>query len=1091
MSSLVQIPPILPGLHHFDDSNVELFFGRKRQVEDLLSIIQEGRFIGIVGPEGAGKTSLIKAGLIPALKNGFTGAAGKKWYFCYCRPGITPIENLASALSEKNVLGAQEKDSLEMDDEIVKLMRKDHSGILNALKKYSFSRDGNLLIIIDQFEDIFDFDFDSVKKDKTRLVWEQEIALFFNNIAKAIASKDASVYVLISMQSDFIPLLYNYRVLHEHISKGLYSIPNFRQDDFHHIIRGSLLHSGYKITDDALNYIEKEYDQDLKNLPMVQLLLKKIQLAYPHEDAEEPKELTLSNIKKLGKLNRIVEKDLDQYFNQLPKDDKQVIELLFRNITQPGDGLKMKKPRTLKEINDVVIVEKNELVRVITDLKNNQDGILDVIEPYQKNVSHFKEAYISDSAVINLSNNHLIKKWPNLLRWIAEEEESKETYLRLSKSALLFEQGGTSYLRPPELDILIKWHRKKVDPDDKMIDQSKQHHKNSIDELKMWADQINTWNKNSIDELKIWADQFNRHYNISIDYLKKSNQTYLEEVERKEEERKAELKKERKVRNLAIIGTLILCLVFGSIYIRVNYLKSTAEEKTIEAEEEKNIAKTLEAKANLASKIAKQNEEIAKQERNEANNFRVMADTAAARANRSLNNENKAKVEVLRANNKMKDLLKTANALALSEAKEKRNALAAKQKEEEAKNSEVLLRKLESAKANILALNNRLSYEKFDSEKEKIDFAKEVVAAYQNLDTLSLKSDDHRLMPNNSLYNLLTQVEYKILENTSQLESKYFVAGGTKGVGLRSIDLINGNKIIAAGDSNILINYAVNTGNIQKVRPKLNKKRIRKVTFVDENKVVYTNVTGGIYLMDLSKSTEKKLKEDGQNAEFPINDLIVSNEKIYTVFNGNLVHYGTNNFESANLPLKSVENIYELNSEKIFVKTSQGPFLLDTKSMAITPIVLTPEKEAGGSPKISAAVASENKVFFGTDDGKIWIYDNPKGSFLNLKSPSIVFAHKSRVTALEYDNKTNQLFTASLDKTAKIFDLSIKDIKKMNELVVKIEGFDKWIWDFVLVPQKNSNNKLYTVDEKGMLMKWDTQAGALFTKIDAWVNQKK
>jgi WD40 repeat protein len=352
--------------------------------------------------------------------------------------------------------------------------------------------------------------------------------------------------------------------------------------------------------------------------------------------------------------------------------------------------------------------------------------------------------------------------------------------------------------------------------------------------------------------------------------------------------------------------------------------------------------------------------------------------------------------------------------------------------------------------------------------------------------------EDGKILPNNSLYSLLTQVEYKILENTSQLESKYFVVDkSTIGAGLRSIDLINGNKIIAAGDENVLINYAVNTGNIQKVIPKLNKKRIRKVTFVDENKVVFTNVTGGIYLMDLSNSTDQKLKEDGQNAEFPINDLIVSNEKIYTVFNGNLVQYGTKNFESANLPLKSVENIYELNSEKIFVKTSQGPFLLDTKSMAITPIVLAPEKETGGSPKISAVVASENKVFIGTDDGKIWIYDNPKGTFLNLRNPWTIFAHKSRVTALEYDFKSNQLFTASLDKTAKIFDFSIENRDKIRAQVVKIEGFDKWIWDFVLVSPKNSNTKLYTVDEKGMLMRWDTQADALFKKIDSWVKQNK
>jgi len=1047
MSSLVQIPSVLPGLHHFDDSNLELFFGRKRQVDDLLSIIQEGRFIGIVGPEGAGKTSLIKAGLVPALKNGFTGAAGRDWSFCYCRPGITPIENLASALSEKYVLGDQEKGSLEMDDEIVKLMRKDHSGILNAVSKYSISGDGNLLIIIDQFEDIFDL----AEKGKVGLAWEQEIALFLNNIAKAIASKNTSIYVLISMQSDFIPLLYNFRVLHEHISKGLYSVPNFRQDDFHHIISGSLLHLGYKITDDALNYIEEGFNQDLRNLPMVQLLLKKIQLTYPHEDAEVLTELTLSNIKKFGELEGIVEKDLDQYFNQLPIFDQQVLELLFRNITQPGEGLKMKKPRTLKEINDVIGVEKNELVRVITDLKNKEEAILDVIEPYQKNVSHFKEAYISDSAVINLSNNHLIKNWPNLIRWIAEEKESTDTYIRLSESAKLFQQGQTGYLRPPDLDLVMAWFDK-------------------------------------VQPKKIWADQFNQHYRMSIDYLLESNETYIEELEQKEAERKEELRKARKRQLFLIVVVGIVSLFCAFAFFQKYKANQATEAAKISADNAEIAKKTADNAAKLAEierKNAIANERSARLEKIKADSATIQALRAEQEAKRSeeIAKSEKSRAEV-QAENARKSM-EIAN-------RETDKATVAQKEAEESQRKEKLLKQLESAKARILALNNRLSYEKFDSEKDKLDFAKEVVAAYQKLDTLSRETEDGKILPNNSLYNLLTQVEYKILENTSQLASKYFVVDKSKiGAGLRSIDIINNNKIIAGGDENVLINYSVSTGNIQPIIPQLNKKRIRKVAFVDENKVVFTNVTGGIYLMDLSNSTEQKLKEDGQNAEFPINDLIVSNEKIYTVFNGNLVQYGTKNFETANLPLKSVENIYELNSGKIFVQTSQGSFLLDTKSMAITPIVLAPEKETGGSPKISAVVASENKVFIGTDDGKIWIYDNPKGTFSTLKNPWIIFAHKSRVTALEYDIKTNQLFTASLDKTAKIFDFSIENRDKIRAQVVKIEGFDKWIWDFVLVSPKNSNTKLYTVDEKGMLMRWDTEADALFKKIDAWVKQKK
>ena len=64
---------ILPGLSPFTAAQQKLFLGRKRQVDDLLSIMQSSRFIGVVGQAGSGKTSLIQAGLIPALERGFDG----------------------------------------------------------------------------------------------------------------------------------------------------------------------------------------------------------------------------------------------------------------------------------------------------------------------------------------------------------------------------------------------------------------------------------------------------------------------------------------------------------------------------------------------------------------------------------------------------------------------------------------------------------------------------------------------------------------------------------------------------------------------------------------------------------------------------------------------------------------------------------------------------------------------------------------------------------------------------------------------------------------------------------------------------------
>jgi WD40 repeat protein len=257
------------------------------------------------------------------------------------------------------------------------------------------------------------------------------------------------------------------------------------------------------------------------------------------------------------------------------------------------------------------------------------------------------------------------------------------------------------------------------------------------------------------------------------------------------------------------------------------------------------------------------------------------------------------------------------------------------------------------------------------------------------------------------------------------------------------------------------------------------------VKFIDENTVAFTNIAGKIFIINLSTLEEKLIKDFNSNV--PLNDLIVSNEKLFTTFNGSIVQIGLKNYETTILPLKGVNQIFELNTQKIFATTAQGSFILDTKSLELQPIAVPSFN--GQSPTISSIELSASKVFMGTDDGRIWVYDNPKGTFMNLKNPWNFTAHRSRITALEYDLKTNQLFTASLDKTSKIYDFTFDDRLKIQALSVKIEGFEKWIWDFVLISKENIDPQLFTVDEKGMLMKWNTQASDIFKKIENWNNQ--
>jgi chemotaxis protein CheY-P-specific phosphatase CheC len=85
---------------------------------------------------------------------------------------------------------------------------------------------------------------------------------------------------------------------------------------------------------------------------------------------------------------------------------------------------------------------------------------------------------------------------------------------------------------------------------------------------------------------------------------------------------------------------------------------------------------------------------------------------------------------------------------------------------------------------------------------------------------------------------------------------------------------------------------------------------------------------------------------------------------------------------------------------------------------------------------------------------------------------------------LAYDASSNKLFSASLDQTASIFDLELDKSRPefIEKHFYKIEGFNKWIWDFALI-QTGKVKTLLTVDESGKLKSWQTDAEVLYNEI--------
>src|SRR5262245_55949604 len=90
-----------PGLRPFEQEESDFFFGRETNTEELLRRLSSSRFVAVVGTSGSGKSSLVRAGLIPALYGDLL-AAGSHWRVVIFRPGDDPITAMADEL-HKNI----------------------------------------------------------------------------------------------------------------------------------------------------------------------------------------------------------------------------------------------------------------------------------------------------------------------------------------------------------------------------------------------------------------------------------------------------------------------------------------------------------------------------------------------------------------------------------------------------------------------------------------------------------------------------------------------------------------------------------------------------------------------------------------------------------------------------------------------------------------------------------------------------------------------------------------------------------------------------------------------------------------------------
>jgi len=167
------------GLRPFESDESLMFFGRTEQTLDLLKQLHHTHFLAVVGSSGCGKSSLIRAGLIPKLKAGMLVEDRDRWFIATMKPGNHPRRRLIEALS--NALPDENQRTINLDEFEQEIQYEGASSITERLDPILDDNNANLLLLVDQFEEIFRLNLHTDNEAARKLLISSTRCLIWQN----------------------------------------------------------------------------------------------------------------------------------------------------------------------------------------------------------------------------------------------------------------------------------------------------------------------------------------------------------------------------------------------------------------------------------------------------------------------------------------------------------------------------------------------------------------------------------------------------------------------------------------------------------------------------------------------------------------------------------------------------------------------------------------------------------------------------------------------------------------------------------------------------------------------------------------------
>jgi WD40 repeat protein/energy-coupling factor transporter ATP-binding protein EcfA2 len=386
------------GLQRFEEKDAEFFFGRDGDVQRLLERLKTTRFLAVLGPSGSGKSSLVRAGLLPALRRGAL-PVGTDAVIVVLTPGSDPLAALAAQLLRLYPTDAMQKTV----DELRNDSRTLHLASALALADRPASK--QIVWVIDQFEEVF-----TLCRD------EDVRAQFFANLLYASSIPDGHATVVLTLRADFYHKCATYPELSQRIAAQQFLVSPIDGDGLRQVIEEPARRVGLVFEEGLVATILEDVHNQPGGLPLLEHALLELW------ERRRGGMLTLEGYRESDGVAGAIAKRAEEIYLRFTPDEQAIARSTLLRLTQPGEGTEDTRRRaTLGEL--VPRAGEEEAV----------EGVVWALVDARMLTASGDEQ--TSGRWIDVSHEALIRGWPRLREWLDEDRAGLLVHRRLTYAA--------------------------------------------------------------------------------------------------------------------------------------------------------------------------------------------------------------------------------------------------------------------------------------------------------------------------------------------------------------------------------------------------------------------------------------------------------------------------------------------------------------------------------------------------------------------------------------------------------------------------------------------------------------------------------